>query len=109
MPLISGMHNPQWAELVPLLEQLGIEVSTAEEFAFCEKEAADLVARKASKPPTRDERPTRQFGIEEQHPNVAKCENGYGWIDIGIHDWEGLQVRALDEGGPICENTIASR
>lgn len=43
--------------------------------------------------------------IEAQYPNVAKWVNGYGWIEIGIHDWEGFQARALDEGGLIYEDT----
>jgi hypothetical protein len=42
--------------------------------------------------------------IEAQYPNVAKWVNGYGWIEIGIHDWEGFQARALDEGGLIYED-----
>ena len=43
--------------------------------------------------------------IEAQYPNVSKWVNGYGWIEIGIHDWDGFQAKALDEGGLIYENT----
>jgi hypothetical protein len=97
--------NPQWAELVPHLEQLGIEVSTAEKFALCEKEAADLFGKEVRRPSTGGKGRTKQPGIEGQYPNVAKWVKGYGWIEIGIHDWEGFQARALDEGGLIYENT----
>ncbi len=57
------------------------------------------------KPSTGRKRPTKLPGIEAQYPNVAKWVNGFGWIEIGIHDWEGFQARSLDEGGLICENT----
>jgi hypothetical protein len=43
-------------------------------------------------------------GIEAQFPNVAKWVNGYGWIEVGIQDWQGFQARALDAGGLIYEN-----
>ena len=36
---------------------------------------------------------------------MAKWVDGYGWIEIGIHDWEGFQARALDAGGLIYEDT----
>ena len=38
------------------------------------------------KPSTGGKKPTRQSGIEAQFPNVAKWVDGYGWIEIGIHD-----------------------
>ncbi len=97
--------NPQWAELVPHLEQLGIEVSAAEEFALCEKEVADLLGKETRKPTTACKRPAKAPGIERHYPNLAKWVQGYGWVEIGIHDWEGFQARALDEGGLIYENT----
>jgi len=97
--------NPQWAELVPHLEQLGIEVLTAEKFDLCEKEAADLLGKESSEPSTGRKRPTKKSGIEGQYPNVAKWVEGYGWIEIGEMDWQGFQARALDAGGLICENT----
>ncbi len=43
--------------------------------------------------------------VETQYPSVAEWVNGYGWIEIGIHDGEGFQARAFDEGGLIYENT----
>jgi len=98
-------ENPQWAELVPHLEQLDIEVSTAVNFALCVKEAADLLGKEARKPSTGRMRPTKRPGIEAQYPNVAEWVKGYGWIEIGIRDWEGFHASALDEGGLIYENT----
>jgi hypothetical protein len=91
---------PHWAELLPHLEQLGIEVSTAQELPLCEKEAAGLFKKEASG----RRRPTNRPDIEAQYPNFAKWVNGYGWIEIGFHDWEGFQARALDEGGVIYED-----
>jgi len=43
--------------------------------------------------------------VETKYANVAEWVNGYGWIEIGIHGWEGFQARALDEGGLIYEHT----
>ena len=50
-------------------------------------------------------RSTNLSGIQAQYPNVAKWVNGYGWIQIGETDWQGFQVRALDAGGLIYEDT----
>ncbi len=97
--------NPRWADLMPHLEQLGIEVTTAEELPLCEKEAAELRKKDAHKPSTGRKSGGNVLDIEAQYPNVAKWVNGYGWIEIGIHDWEGFQARALDEGGLIYEDT----
>ena len=95
--------NPHLAELMPHLEQLGIEVSTAEELPLCEKEAADLLKKDTRKPSTVRKR--KLPSIEAQYPNVAKWVKGYGWIEIGETEWQGFQVRALDAGGLIYEDT----
>jgi hypothetical protein len=97
--------NPQWTELRPHLEQLGIEVSITEELPLCEKETAELFNKDTRRPFTGRKRPTRAIDVEAQYPNVAKWVNGYGWIEIGETDWQGFQVIALDAGGLIYEST----
>jgi hypothetical protein len=51
------------------------------------------------------ERKPKQPGVEPQYPNVAKWVKDYGRIEVGNHEWEGFQARALDEGGLIYENS----
>lgn len=96
--------DPRWLELVPHLEQLGIEVVTTEELPLCEKEAADLIGKETRSRTAKRKKVTKELGVEEQYPNVAKWVNGYGWIEMGETEWQGFQVRALDSGGLIYEN-----
>ena len=58
-----------------------------------------------SRPSTVRKRATNLPSIEAQYPNVAKWVNGYGWIEIGKTEWQGFQVRALDAGDLIYEDT----
>jgi hypothetical protein len=46
--------------------------------------------------------------IEEQFPAVAKWVRSYGWIEVGSEQSFGFVVRALDDGGLICENEDCS-
>lgn len=97
--------NPHWTELIPHLEQLGIEVAITEELPLCKKEAAELSNRDTRRPIAGRKRPARAIDVEAQYPNVAKWVNGYGRIEIGDTDWLGFQVIAVDAGGLIYENT----
>lgn len=96
--------DPRWAELMPHLEQLGIEVATAERLTLCENEAADLIGRVDQRSPAKRRRPAGEPDVGTQYPNVAEWVNGYGRIEIGIHDGEGFQARVFDGGGLIYEN-----
>lgn len=97
--------NPHWAELIPHLEQLGIEVWTTEELPLCENEAADLLNKDTRGPSTARNKATKLPSIEAQYPNVAKWVNGYGWIEMGETEGQGFQIRALDAGDLIYEDT----
>jgi hypothetical protein len=92
-PLTEGAHrprrlhvrgHPQWRELFPHLEELGIDVSVQREL------------------PT-----VKQAAVEQTFPAIAKWVRGYGHIEIGDQESFGFVVRALDYGGLVFEDDKA--
>jgi hypothetical protein len=92
--------HPQWRELFPHLEEVGIKVAVHRELpkvlqAF-EGYLRQLreVQRVGMVTPTAE-----QQGVEQMFPAIARWVQGYGHIEIGDQEMFGFIARALDHGG----------
>jgi hypothetical protein len=97
--------HPQWKELFPHLEELGIEVAVHKELPKVQEayEAHLRQLREARRvgmvKPTKE-----QVGVEEMFPAIACWVRGYGHVEIGDQEMFGFVVRALDYGGMVFED-----
>jgi hypothetical protein len=82
---IHVQGHPQWRELFPHLDELGITVAIHRE-----REAHRVGMVK----PTAE-----QQGVEQLFPAIAHWVRGYGHIEIGDQEMFGFVARALDYGG----------
>ena len=97
--------HPQWKELFPHLEELGIEVAVQKELPKVQEayEAHLRQLREARR--VGMVKPTRQqAGVEEMFPAIARWVRGYGHVEIGDQEMFGFVVRALDYGGMVFED-----
>lgn len=93
--------NPAWAELIPHLEMLGIEVQTAKRLKACQTALREFRQQFQKNRPSS---PTPSNDVEQAYPALAQWVNGCGWIEIGVQDGHGFSVRALDCGGMVFED-----
>jgi hypothetical protein len=97
--------HPQWRELFPHLEELGIEVLVERELPkIHEAHQAYLRQRREAHrvgmaTPTGD-----QASVENLFPAIARWVRGYGHVEIGDQETFGFVVRALDYGGLVFED-----
>src|SRR5262245_9458363 len=97
--------HPQWKELFPHLEGLGIDVSVRQELPKVQEAYQGHLrqmreARRATMvKPTAD-----QAAVEALFPAIAKWVRGYGDIEIGDQETFGFVARALDYGGLVFED-----
>lgn len=92
--------HPQWKELFPHLEELGIGVSVRPELPKVETAYRDYLRRMREIQRAGMSKPTAQQGaVERLFPSIAKWVQGYGHIEIGDQESFGFVVRALDYGG----------
>jgi hypothetical protein len=108
-PLTGGAHrprcihlrgHPQWRELFPHLNEVGIEVSIREELPHVVKAYEGYLRERQRAPSTRQTKPTaEQTKVVDQFPAIAKWVERYGWIEIGQQELFGFVARALHEGG----------
>lgn len=117
-PIVEGSrHRPstillrddsQWEELLPHLQELGIEVVKTHSLPAWNKAAADSgiehARRMRSLSPSRI---TQDTLLAVMFPAVAKWVRRGGWIEIGEQEQFGFVVRALDGGGLAFEATEA--
>jgi hypothetical protein len=114
-PLVGRAHrparihlrdNPQWRELLPHLEQLGIEVVVQDSLPAWDELALEFF------------RGMRQIqvehgmglialpiDIERIYPTLAHWVQAHGRVEIGAQQGAGVMVRAFDENGVVFEST----
>jgi hypothetical protein len=97
--------NPRWAELIPHVRQLGIEITTVDELPHADEECVDFQRqmRRATPDPVIVFTP-KPFDVQNSFPSIAKWVEQYGHIEIGDQDGFGFVVRALDYGGMVFED-----
>ncbi len=91
--------HPQWKELFPHLDKLGIKLAVHRELPKVQrayqgylKQQREIHRRGMMKPTA------EQQNIEKLFPAVAKWVRGYGHIEIGDQEMFGFVARALDYG-----------
>jgi hypothetical protein len=97
--------HPQWRELFPHLDDLGIQVAVRRELPV----NADRKVQRAYQGYLRQQRDAHRRGmvkptaeqqtVEQMFPAVAQWVRGYGHIEIGDQETFGFVARALDYGG----------
>lgn len=116
-PLVGKARRPsrlhvrghrQWHELLPSLEELGIQVSIRQELSKA-KVAFNrhLEQLQAAWRATMVKPSEKQAGVEKLFPAVAKWVQGWGHIEIGEQEGFGFTVRAIDYGGVVFEDDKA--
>lgn len=113
-PLTGGAHrprrilvrrNPRWTQLLPHLQEIGVEAVVQSELltaagAFEEYLRRLRAARSAGAvKPSAD-----QETVETLFPAVARWVKGYGHIEVGDQEGFGFVVRAVDYGGVVFED-----
>ena len=97
--------HPQWKELFPHLEALGIDVSVRQELPKVKGAYEDHLRQMREARRARMVKPTtEQAAVEKLFPAIAKWVRGYGHIEIGDQEMFGFVVRALDYGGLVFED-----
>lgn len=104
----SRLHvrgHPQWRELFPHLEAIGIDVSVHRELPKVTDAYEDHLRQMREAGRTGMVRPSvEQAAVEQTFAAVAKWVRGYGHIEIGDQESFGFVVRALDYGGLVFED-----
>lgn len=91
--------HPQWKELFPHLDELGIKIAVHRELRKVQRAYQDYlrqqreVYRKGMVKPTAD-----QQAVEKLFPAIAQWVRGYGHIEIGDQEMFGFVARALYDG-----------
>jgi hypothetical protein len=92
--------HPQWKELFPHLEELGIDVSVRWDLPKVQKAYEDHLRQMREAHRAGMLRPTEeQAAVEEMFPAIARWVWGFGHIEIGDQEMFGFVARALDYGG----------
>ena len=100
--------NPQWEELLPHLQELGIEVLTNDLLPAWSEAAKDSGIEHARQMRSfRSPTITQDTLLAAMFPTIAKWVRHGGWIEIGEQEQSGFVVRALDAGGLVFEDTEA--
>jgi hypothetical protein len=113
-PLVDRAHrpsrihlrdNPQWRELLPHLEQLGIEIVTQDSLPIWDEMALEFFRG------MREIQVERGMGlialpidIETTYPALAHWVQAHGRVEIGVQKGSGVMVRAFDENGVVFES-----
>jgi hypothetical protein len=100
--------NPQWEELLPHLQELGIEVLTNDLLPAWSEAAKDSGIEHARQMRSfRSPTITQDTLLAAMFPTIAKWVRHGGWIEIGEQEQSGFVVRAFDAGGLVFEDTEA--
>jgi len=89
----------EWADLLPHLNQIGIQVISAPRLASWDK-VFDAICRDATKKPSPT--PEEEY-IEELYPTVAESVRSQGHIEIGDQQGIGFVARAMVYGAVVFE------
>jgi hypothetical protein len=92
--------HPQWRELFPHLDALGIKVAVHRELPKVQRAYQGYLRRQREAPRVGMVKPTaEQQGVEQLFPTIARWVRGYGHVEIGDQETFGFVARALDYGG----------
>jgi hypothetical protein len=92
--------HPQWKELFPYLDGLGIKVAVHWELPKIQRAYQDYLRRQRDAHRVGMVKPTaEQQAVEKLFPAIARWVRGYGHIEIGDQEMFGFVARALDYGG----------
>jgi hypothetical protein len=91
--------HPQWRELFPHLEEIGIMVAVHRELPKVQRAYQGYLRQKRDAHRRGMVKPTaEQQGVEKLFPAIAQWVRGYGHIEIGDQETFGFVARALDYG-----------
>jgi hypothetical protein len=97
--------HPQWKELFPHLEELGIKVAVHRELPKVHEAYQGYLRQQREAHRKGMVKPTaEQQSVEQLFPAIARWVRGYGHIEIGDQEMFGFVARALDYGGLIFED-----
>ncbi len=92
--------HPQWRELFPHLDELGIKVAVHRELPKVQQAYRGHLRQQRDAHRVGMVKPTaEQQGVEQMFPAIAQWVRGYGHIEIGDQEGVGFVVQALDCGG----------
>jgi hypothetical protein len=92
--------HPQWKELFPHLDELGIKVAVHRELPKVQQAYQGYLKQQREAHRRGMVKPTaEQQAVEKLFPAIAQWVRGYGHIEIGDQEMFGFVARALDYGG----------
>jgi hypothetical protein len=97
--------HPQWKELFPHLDELGIKVAVHRELPKVQRAYQGYLRQRREAHRRGMVKPTaEQQGVEKLFPAIAQWVRGYGHVEIGDQEMFGFVARALDYGGQVFED-----
>ena len=91
--------HPQWKELFPHLEELGIKVAVQRELPKVQRAYQGYLRQKREAHRVGMVKPSaEQQSVEKLFPAIAQWVRGYGHIEIGDQEMFGFVARALYYG-----------
>jgi hypothetical protein len=97
--------HPQWKELFPHLEELGIKVAVHRELPKVQEAYRGYLRQMRDAHRVGMVKPTaEQQSVERMFPAIAQWVRGYGHIEIGDQEMFGFVARALDYGNLALED-----
>jgi len=95
----------EWQELLPHLQELGIEVVLTDELPDWQGVADGYESPvKSLRLHLRQQQRAKQPQTEVDFPNIAGWVKVFGWIEIGLQEESGFVARLLDGGGLVYED-----
>src|SRR5262249_53088151 len=92
--------HPQWRELFPHLEELGVKVAVHRELPKVQRAYRGYLSQQRDAHRVGMVKPTtEQQKVEKLFPAIAQWVRGYGHIEIGDQEMFGFVARAIDYGG----------
>jgi hypothetical protein len=92
--------HPQWRELFPYLEKLGVKVAVRRELSKVQRAYRGYLRQQREAHRVGMVKPTvEQQGVEKLFPAVARWVRGYGHVEVGDQETFGFVARALGYGG----------
>jgi hypothetical protein len=97
--------HPQWRELFPRRDELGIQVAVHRELPQAQRAYQGYLRQQRETHRVGRVKPTAgQQGVENLFPAIAQWVRGYGPIEIGDQEMFGFVARALACGGLVFED-----
>jgi hypothetical protein len=92
--------HPQWKELFPHLDELGVKVAVHRELPKVQRAYQGYLRQQREAHRRGMVKPTaEQQSVEALFPAIAQWVRGYGHIEVGDQEMFGFVARALDYGG----------